>query len=86
MTLYLVLWITCLCLFVALMIYNLAKFKDGIVGTVNEVHCAMQIKLITLLLLLGVKSYLNWYFVRLCPWELEHAKLIYLIEQLTTFI
>ena len=59
-TLYLVLWIVCLCMVVTLTIYNQARFRHGVEGTVNDVHVAMQVKLIGLLFLLALKAYLNW--------------------------
>ena len=46
----------------------------------------MQVKLIGLLFLLALKAYLNWYFLKMCPWEFEKAKMAYVIEQLMTFV
>ena len=80
MTLYLTLWLAYMCFFLALTIFNSAKFRNGVITTVDEVQCAMQVKLIVLIFLLGLKAYLNWQYLNLCPWELESAKRIYLIE------
>lgn len=79
--LYLTIWTAYLILFLSLFIYNLAKYRDGFNGLVEQVAGAIQGKLLALMFLLGFKASINWFFLGMCPWELENTRNIDLAEK-----
>lgn len=75
-----------LLLITCLLIYNMLKFRRGAPGPVNSALRGVQVKLMVLMFLLGLKAQIIWYYLHMCPWKVENTKKVSLANQGMDFI